>query len=336
MSVELLKKQLKENSFSTIYVFYGEEDYLKEYYFNQLKNKVVGNSFKDFNYIVFEGKGHDLQRIKDSLESFPVMSDLKMVVMKDSEVLKSPKAAEKQFWEETLKDVPGYVCLVFFEREIDGRSKLMNIIKKQNSVIVDFKYLKSTDLINWVNREFAGYKKRIKKDDIIYLLENCDVGMTGIKNEIDKIVHYIGNKEIVERCDIDAVITKSAESRIFQMIDAIMEQKPELAFKLLNDMMVLKEPVPRILTLLSRHFSAILKVKLLLKEGVLSSRIATEMGMAPFIAKKYLEHTKYFSIEQIHYLLAECLSMDTDIKTGKADGWTLMETFMATINGKKF
>ena len=64
MSVDILKKQLKDGVFSNIYLFFGEEDFLKEYYYNQLKSKIVDKSFEDFNFCFYEGKNIDLQQEK--------------------------------------------------------------------------------------------------------------------------------------------------------------------------------------------------------------------------------------------------------------------------------
>jgi DNA polymerase III delta subunit len=36
-----LKKEIKSGDFKNAYLLYGEESYLKEYYANELKNKIV-------------------------------------------------------------------------------------------------------------------------------------------------------------------------------------------------------------------------------------------------------------------------------------------------------
>lgn len=46
-----LKKQLKEGVLAPLYVFYGEEDYLREMYVNRVKDCVPDGGFPDFNHI---------------------------------------------------------------------------------------------------------------------------------------------------------------------------------------------------------------------------------------------------------------------------------------------
>ncbi|MDK2933336.1 MAG: polymerase subunit delta [Clostridiales bacterium] len=334
MSIDLLKKQLKEGEFSNIYLFFGEEEFLKEYYFSQLKSKVVDESFKDFNYAVFEGKNIDLQQVEDGIESLPVMSQYKMLVIKNSGIFKSPKAVEKEFWNSYLADIPSYICLVFYEKEIDKRSKLFNLVKKQG-MIVEFQYQKTVDLVNWVNRVITAYKKKIAKQDIYYLLEHCDIGMTNIKNEIDKLIHYCSNRESIQRQDIDAVCTKSTESKVFNMIDALMDNNFQRTFELLNDMKVLKEPVVKIISLLARHFSGILKVKVLLKEGVSAENIANKIGAAPFVVKKYMNHSQKFSVEYLHNAIQRCLEIDSDIKSSKMNDWVALHMLIVECSTHK-
>lgn len=328
MSIDILKKQLKGGEPATIYAFYGEEEFLKEYYFNQLKDKVVDSSFRDFNYDVFEGKGIEMEKIQNALESFPVMAERKMLVMKDTGLLKSPKAADKDFWEKVLGDIPSYICLVFYEKEVDQRSKLFGLIKK-HGVAVEFKYQKTADLISWVGRIITSYHKKMQKEDITYLLGHCDVGMTSIKNELDKLVFYCGDRDTILRKDIDAVVTKSIESKVFNMIDALMEKNTQQAYELLNDMMLLKEPVTKILALLSKHFTSVLKVKLALEQGTPEIQVAGVMGIAPFIARKYVSQARHFSIEFLHGALKECLNIDAQIKSGKTGDWVMLQTFIA-------
>ena len=51
-----LKQDLAKGSFETLYILYGEEAYLREYYLRQLRKKVVDETFADFNLIELDGK----------------------------------------------------------------------------------------------------------------------------------------------------------------------------------------------------------------------------------------------------------------------------------------
>ena len=54
-AVQRLKKDLADGNIGTLYVFYGEEGYLKRHYLNQLK-ELCGGPFADFNIITLDGE----------------------------------------------------------------------------------------------------------------------------------------------------------------------------------------------------------------------------------------------------------------------------------------
>ncbi len=334
MSLDIIKKHIQSREYSNLYLFYGEEDFLKEYYLNMFKDSILDKGFEDFNYSVFSGAGIDYIAAWDSAEALPVMSEYKLVLIKNSGTLKAPKALEKDFWESKLKDIPPQTIVVFFEKEVDKRGKLFKYISKEGKAF-EFQTLKAVDLANWINRSLASYNKKMLKDDIYYLIEHCDTGMHNIKNEIDKLVNYCKEKEVITRVDIDELCIKSAESRVFQMIDCIMDGKLQLALKLLSEMMILKEPVIKILTLISRHFSGVYKVKLMIEQGIATSEMAKRIGVAPFVVTKYIAQARRFSKPFIKAVMQECLELDARIKSSSINDWIALETFIIHASDKQ-
>ncbi len=334
MSLQLLKKQLKDKTFGQLYLFCGEEAFLKSYYAQQLQKNILQTGFEDFNLAVFSGKDIDLKKVGDAIESFPMMAEKKMIVIKESGMLKTPRAEAKDFWEHTIPDIPPYVCIVIYEEEIDKRSKIYKLIKK-HGLIVEIDYLKGADLISWVERGLRSYEKRMGKETLYYFLEHCDEGMTNIKNEMEKLMHYCKDKKDIEKKDIDAVCTTSIQSKVFHMIDAMVANNIPRALVYLQDMQVLKEPVIKILTLIARQFSGILKAKLMLEDGMPTAEITKRLGISPFVAKKYIRSANQFSAMQLQNAMEKCLEIDQDIKTGKAEGYTALELFIAQYEKKR-
>ena len=64
-----LIRDLKNGEFATLYIISGEESYMKEYYLRQLRQKVVDETFADFNLIEFEGKGLTPEMLTEAIDS---------------------------------------------------------------------------------------------------------------------------------------------------------------------------------------------------------------------------------------------------------------------------
>ena len=45
-----LKSDLSAGNIGQVYIFYGEESYLREYYLGEIKKKLVPAGFEEFNY----------------------------------------------------------------------------------------------------------------------------------------------------------------------------------------------------------------------------------------------------------------------------------------------
>ena len=78
-----LIRDLKNGEFATLYIISGEESYMKEYYLRQLRQKVVDETFADFNLIEFEGKGLTPEMLTEAIDSYPAMADKKLIIVKD-------------------------------------------------------------------------------------------------------------------------------------------------------------------------------------------------------------------------------------------------------------
>ena len=58
MSVKTITENLKTGNFSSLYYLYGDEEYLKQYYYGELRSKVV-TDLAEFNVIEFDSKNFD-------------------------------------------------------------------------------------------------------------------------------------------------------------------------------------------------------------------------------------------------------------------------------------
>lgn len=326
MSLDLLKEDLKKNNIRNLYLFYGQEEYLKKYYLERIESSLLTEDLKTLNKVVMEGK-LEVGKIVDNCETLPVFAEKRLVIVKNSGFFKSKKgkgegaqsSAGSNALLKCLQDVPSHTCLVFYEAEIDKRMKQLLDAFKNNGLVVEFPYSKPDELVRWVIRRFKASGKDIDMSAASMIVENCEQGMTEIGNEIDKLIDFTANRELIKQEDVEAVCTKSIKSRIFDLTDAISEKNGTKALKVVNDMTILKEPMPKILFMITRQFRQILQIKLLSNEGISTNEAAGKIGVTPYGAGKLLKQSKGFSVEDLKKALESSLEMDIAVKTGKLD-----------------
>ena len=324
MSIDILKDDLKSENLRSLYLFYGPEEYLKGYYVKSIEDKLLQKDTLIMNRGVFEGKV-DVSSIIDACETMPVFSDKRIIIVKNSGLFKSTK---KQDGEESkakpsntslqayIEDMPKYSCLIFYETEIDKRLKLVDTIKKKG-LMVEFAFQKHQELVKWVIKVFKTNKMDIDLITASQLVDNCEQGMNEILNEINKVVMYLGDRTKVKSEDIEEVCTKTVKGRIFDLTDAIAEKNALKALKLLDNMLILKEPIQKILFMIAKQFRNVLEMKLLTGEGLTPSDAASKIGLSPYAVSKVAKQANGFTVKRLKEAINQILEFDVAIKTGK-------------------
>lgn len=326
-----LKKQLKEGILAPLYVFYGEEDYLREMYVNRVKDCVPDGGFPDFNHIKIEGRDVAFSEYDDAWESFPMMTEKKLIHIKDSGIfqLKSGKdeastEEKKEFWTEKFKRISDDTVVIFDETAVDKRSALYKAAAKVGTV-VEFTYLSEADLVTWVVKQFLNAKKKISKENAYYLITICDRGLANINNEIKKLIDFCD--EEIYKTDIDRVVSKSMEVIVFELTDAIMLGNTQKAMETLADLKTVKENVFTLIYLMLSTFEKMLRVKLM--NGAPQAEIASEIGVSLFVARKYINSAKGFSEDSLVWMLRRVAEIDLAIKEGRVEEWNALEQYVA-------
>ena len=85
--------------------------------------------------------------------------------------------------------------------------------------------------------------------------------MYQLKNELGKLIDYVGEREVIERKDIDEIVTVEITNQIFEMVSAIAQGEQKKAMKLYGHLLSLREPPMRILFLIARQFQLMLLTK---------------------------------------------------------------------------
>ena len=326
-----LKKQIKDGNLSPLYIFYGEEDYLREMYVKRLTDCIPDGGFPEFNHIKIEGADVPFSEYDDAWESFPMMTDRKLIHIKNSGIFSSKRAKtgeastedKKEFWTEKFRRIADDTVVVFEETSVDKRSALYKAAAKAGEVI-EFDYLGEADLVTWVIKQCLNAKKKISKENAYYIITLCDRGLNSISRELDKLLDYCG--EEIYKSDIDRVVSKSLQVVVFELTDAIMAGNTKKAMAVLSDMKTGKESAFTLLYLMLSTLEKMLHARLMY--GAPRSEIAAALGTAPFIAGKYIDGAEGFSEEALSNMVRRVAEIDLAIKEGQTDEWTALEQYV--------
>ena len=86
--LDTLKADLKTGQYGRLYLFYGEEHYLRDHYLQMLQNKLLDGPAKDFNFHRFTQETVDLQELADAVDALPMMAQSSLVQVEDWDLSK--------------------------------------------------------------------------------------------------------------------------------------------------------------------------------------------------------------------------------------------------------
>lgn len=309
---------IKNQTFANVYLLYGPERYLCRYYTNELAN-ALGDIKDEMNSSVFNGKNIDIPKLIDTAQTLPFFAPRRLIVIKDSGVFKASNEMLAQY----LKDIAEDTYFVFCEEEVDKRNKVYKAVQDAGYVAY-FDRLNEDGLSRWTATYFAKFGKKITNGNMQFLLERIGNDMDTIRNESDKLIDYLGEREIIEKDDIETMVSPNINAKTYEMTDCIAAGNTNGALKIYTELLSLKVAPEAIMSSVITMFKQLYEIKTY--KG--SADMAKTLGMQPFVATKYQRIARNFSAEKLLEAANFGAQLVVDVRSGKLDKLMCVELFI--------
>lgn len=325
----MTKESSKPLDLKPVYYIYGAEDYLAEEALNEIKSSSLKGGFESMNYHAYDGKSASPEDVISVASTFPAFSERRVVVLKNAESIKA--AQEKEYYE-YIKNPSPFACLVFMSgtAKIDKSADFFRLLDKKG-------YLKACgrlherDLLLWIKKEAKGQGKEITDTVARKLLLIAGDRLREVKGELDKIILFAGEKRTVDDSDVEEAGLDCREETIFNLSDAIGSKDLKRALKVFGKVSG-EEPV-KVLGAISRQIRILLKLKALIKKGVIGPRLAGAVGVPPFHLEGYVKRSRCFTERELKNAILTLKAADTDLKTGRMPGKFILSRLIMNLCG---
>jgi len=330
VSEQELIKDISEKKFSNVYLLFGNDTYLIEYYSKKLSSLTcTGDPF--FNLQKFEN-GASLQEIYDAVKQYPMMADSKCVVLSDFDYKKAEKSEFDKLCNLIGEVEDGCVLLlVFNSMEFDAKreakpKKLVSLVEKSGGKVVCLdhrdKYKLSKMLINGAakrNCELASVEAN-------YLVDTVGEDISLLKNELDKLCAFVQNGKITKET-IDNVCIKSVESTVFNYAKFISNGELSKALAALDEMFFMRIEPLVILHTVSSVYIDMYRVLATEKSGISLKDLASDFDYKSkmFLLDKAKLNLKRFDVNKLDKSFECLLNADKTLKSFSCDDRQLLE-----------
>ncbi len=346
MTIEELEKNLRTGNLDSIYLLYGEEQYLLEQTVKKIK-KNFGELVNGINYIQMDEK--NVETLISDIETPAFGYPKKLIILKNSGLFKKEargkKKDEKQtkkttkgtslqgkianYIEENISNIKESVVIVFIEQEI-GTNELSKTIQNLGTTC-NFEKLKPIQIAKRIKGITNAYKVNIDDRTLDYFIETCGTSMLTLINEIRKLIEYAGENGTITTKDIDLLSIKELDSVIFDLTDSLGKKNIANALQILKELLYNKEPIQKILITLYNHLK---KIYLTMLADEYRVNIAEALNLKPnqmFLTTKYKKQASYFKTEELRNTLQALIDLDYKTKQGQLDINVGLEAILCMI-----
>ena len=194
-----------------------------------------------------------------------------------------------------------------------------------------FPLLKDDRLRQWIRKRVKEEGGSISPQAVDLLAKLIGSNLWIMANEITKLVLHASGRR-VEEGDVRTLVSYAQEANVFAMVDAILEFKPGIAEKLLQQLLEEGAAPAYLLFMLARQVRMVVRAKELRRQGEPEVEIQNRLGLSTEIAwRRTLEQAGRHPLSRLIKVYHKLLGTDLAIKTGKYDGELALNILIAEL-----
>lgn len=334
-----LKNDLQAEQLQNIYIFHGEETYLRSNYLQKVRKALIPAGFEEFNDHPLSGKGLTIQTLSETVEAMPMMAQHTLVTVEDMDLFKLDEGQRKALIA-LLEDFPEYCTLVFIyhtlEYKPDKRIKKLYAALQEHVCVVEFAQQERSQLIRWLQRRFAARGHSIDPSAADHLMFTCGTLMNDLLPEVEKIAAY-AKGEAITIGDINAVAEPILSARVFDMTDAITAGRFDDAMQILSDLLRMQAEPIAILAAVGKELRKLYTARMALDNGKDRFWLKQLWHMnSDYPAKLLLQAAKKVDHQWCRDAMQRCQSLDRRMKSQRGiDNEAELKLFLTELAGAR-
>lgn len=317
---ELLKK-IEKGDLEPVYLFIGEEDFLKEEVLQKIAEGIVDPGTRDFNYDLFYGGETDAATAVDVASSYPMMAERRLVVYRDIQRC-SPK--DRKALLAYAGNPAKTTCFVLVGPKVDVRKGFYKDLGKSAATVV-FWPLFDNEIPTWIRKRVHQGEKQIDHKALGTLQNLVGANLRALANEIDKLIIYTGERTTISQKDVERVVGLTKSSSVFDLTGSVAEKRLNDSLRILHSLLEGGESGVSIVSVLTRHFATLTKVRHLFGQGASPEDIAKRAKIRPSLVRPYIQQIRNLSQGEFEHAFQCLLDADKNLKSSYQSPRLIME-----------
>jgi DNA polymerase-3 subunit delta len=282
------------------YILSGEDDFSIAQELESIRKSIGDQEMLSTNTNVLDGKTVSYAEFQSVCESAPFLSEKRLVIVRGlldrfgtktpTAKAKTPKKIESQNpayepFGNCIFKLPPSTILVLIEDELKETNPLLKMISVK-AKIRNFTMMKTPELRQWVTNHIIEEGCKISVPALNLLVRLIGSNLWVMTSELNKLASYAYGRQIEEK-DVKALVSYTQQTKVFDLVDAIMEFKSSESETLLQQMMDQGATATYLLSMVYRQMRLIVRARDLKRQGVKEQDMRQKLGVASeFVVKK--------------------------------------------------
>lgn len=309
---------------SSVYLFYGEENFLVDQAARYLKGTILPAEAEDFNFSSYFCSDADLDRLREEVETFPIFAEKRVIWVRDVDGLND------RDWDKlvpVLDNPVSSTVLILCGQKPDKRKKAVKLILDKHAS-VEFKKPYENEIPGWIRKLAKDQGLTIDEEASGLLHRLVGSRLSELNAEIIKLASYVGDRKRIQLEDVAKCVTDSRELSVFELTNSFASGDKVESLSNLVRLLDQGQNAIGIVTLLARHIRILMSIKQGQSAGLSGVKLAAHAGVPGYFLKDYLTQAQRWSPQKLEEILVLLADTDRALKSSPLSSHIWLENLV--------
>lgn len=309
----------------SIYVIYGNNDFLLNLTLNQKIESFKVDPFNIVHYDLLETQSDD---VLEDLQTVSFFAEKKVIVVRNIQAIEQQGENVLQTWHNYFeKPNPDCILMVVLQELLPETSPIGQQLQKYG-FIEKIKDMDRKEYPMFVKNLFSKYQYQITDQAIEALLERTNMDFQLIAQESEKLMLFAYDTKVIDEKEVLLLVSRNLEENIFELTNALLSKNQQKTIEIFYDLVARNEDPIRILNNIVGKVRELMHAKLLIDKGYRQDQIADHFRIKSGRAYYLVKNAMSVSFEMLETHLSKLSKLDYEIKSGQIDKKLGLELYL--------
>lgn len=281
----------------------------------------------DFDFDTFAGESVRADDVIAAANTLPFMAPRRLVIVRDADKMPTEELGLLAAY---AADPAQTACLVLAATSVARNMKIYKAVDALGGVS-EYAAPTKSELPGWVIALFKIKDRALSRDGAETLVRAVGKDLRKLQSEADKIIAFAGDKTSLGREDVEAVVTETAPTTVFEFLDALGARDAAAALARLDGLLDGGETLLGIHAMTLRHLRSLLGIVSLRERGTGSGEVARTLKLSDWQYRNLARQAERFRSGELSCALRAAAEAEAKMKTSQGDPRLVFERFVVSV-----